>query len=132
LTLILDASVVVSALIDPGADGIWARSLLEEGPFAAPHLMPAETENILRRRELAGVLAGPVTSRAHAALLEIPVVLYDYADLADRIWELRHNVTVYDAWYIALAEALNAELATLDVRLALAPGVHCSFRLPPN
>lgn len=54
-----------------------------------------------------------------------------FAPLADRIWELRSNVTAYDAWYVALAETLDLSLATLDLRLAQAPGTRCAFLLPP-
>ncbi len=58
-------------------------------------------------------------------------MFYSYRELAGRIWELRNNITIYDAWYVALAEALDARLATLDVRLARAPGVRCPFVTPP-
>lgn len=61
-----------------------------------------------------------------------PVVRYPYEPFAERVWELRPTVTPYDAWYVALAESLNARLATLDLRLSRAPGPRCGFVLPPD
>jgi predicted nucleic acid-binding protein len=68
-------------------------------------------------------------SLAYADLLTLRVELFGYYPLARRIWELRGNVTAYDAWYVALAEALDSPLATLDARLARAPGPQCQFLL---
>jgi predicted nucleic acid-binding protein len=131
VTLVADASVMVATLTDERADGRWARSILTGEPLAAPHLMPAEVASVLRRAVFLGDFTQSTASSAHHELLQIPVVLYGYHELADRIWELRHNITIYDAWYIALAEALDVELATLDVRLTRAPGVRCAFLVPP-
>jgi predicted nucleic acid-binding protein len=131
LTIIVDASVVVSSLIDGGPTGRWAESLLAEEQAIAPHLMPAEAANILRRASLAGAISGDLAGLAHAEVARFPSVLVPYAPLADRIWELRGNVTAYDAWYVALAEALGLRLATLDRRLASATGPRCGFLLPP-
>lgn len=64
--------------------------------------------------------------------MQMRFAFYDYQPLADRVWELHGNITAYDAWYIALAEALDADLATLDRRLPRAPGARCSFLLPPE
>ena len=60
----------------------------------------------------------------------LPVELFPFGPLAARVWELRENVTPYDAWYVALAESLDADVATLDVRLSRAAGPRCTFRLP--
>jgi predicted nucleic acid-binding protein len=127
VTLVVDASMVVAALVDSGADGRWAESLLASDSLAAPHLIMAEAANILRRSALAGAISAEQASLAHADLLDLRVELFPYAPLALRIWELRENVTCYDAWYVAIAEALNAPLATLDARLAKAPGPRCRF-----
>lgn len=80
---------------------------------------------------MTGRLTEAGASRAHADLLGLPIELYDYYELADRIWQLRNTITVYDAWYVALAEALEVPLATLDLRLARAPGARCAFLTPP-
>ena len=127
MTMVIDASMVVAALIDSGTDGRWAESLLTSGSLAAPHLLTAEASNILRRSALAGAISAEQASLAYSDLLDLRVELFPYAPFATRIWDLRDNVTSYDAWYVALAEALNAPLATLDVRLAKATGPLCRF-----
>jgi predicted nucleic acid-binding protein len=131
VTAVVDASVVVAALIDDGPAGRWAEELLASTPLAAPHLMPVEAANILRRAALAGDVSDDIASLAHADLLAVGVELFPYELLAERIWELRGAVTAYDGWYVALAESLKAPLATLDARLARAPGPRCKFVGPP-
>lgn len=131
MTIVLDSSAVVAALIDTSPAGTWAEQLLADDDLAAPHLMPAEAANTLRRSVLAGLITADAASLAHGDLLEIRVRLYPYRPLAARVWELRANVTTYDAWYVALAETLDASLATLDARLSAAPGPTCEFVLPP-
>lgn len=130
MTVVVDASVVVAALVDGGPAGRWAESLLAAGELAAPHLMPVEVANILRRAVVAGDLSADVAALAHAELTELPVELFSYEPFAQRVWQLRANVTAYDAWYVAVAEELDAELATLDAKLAGASGPRCAFALP--
>jgi predicted nucleic acid-binding protein len=110
----------------------WAESLLTAGPLSAPHLMPVQVTNILRRAAAKGEITQDIASMAHADLLDLRVELFPYAPFAARVWELRENVTSYDAWYIALAESLGASVATLDRRMAQAPGPRCSFEIPPD
>jgi len=131
VTLVVDASMVVAGLIDTGTDGAWAESRLQAGSLAAPHLMPVEAANILRRSQLAGDISADIAALAHRDLLDLHVELFPYEPFAARAWALRGTVTCYDAWYIALAEALGAPLATLDGRLARAPGPRCRFVTPP-
>lgn len=131
MTLVIDASAVVAALIDDGAHGQWAETLLAREPLAAPHLMPVEAANILRRAVLAGQVSDDVAALAHNDLLALRVDLFAYELVAARVWQLRHNLTSYDAWYVALAESLDANVATLDDRLAAATGPTCAFELPP-
>jgi predicted nucleic acid-binding protein len=131
VTLVIDASMVVSALVDEGAAGRWAESQLVSGPLSAPHLMPVEVANILRRAAARGEITPDVASMAHADLLDLRVELFPYAPFASRVWELRDNVTSYDAWYVALAESLGSSVATLDRRLARAAGPRCGFETPP-
>lgn len=123
--------MAVAALIDSGNDGTWAQALLRSGSLAAPDLMPAEAANILRRAQLAGDISSDVASMAHQDLLELRVEFFPYEPFAARVWALRDNITCYDAWYVALAEMLSAPLATLDGRLAKAPGTRCRFATPP-
>jgi predicted nucleic acid-binding protein len=127
---VVDASLVAAALVDGGEDGSWARGLLADGPLAAPHLMPVEVANILRRASASGDLSADSAALAHADLLALRVELFPYGPFAPRVWELRANLTTYDAWYVAIAEALAARLATPDPRLARAPGPRCAFETP--
>jgi len=93
--------------------------------------MPAEVSSVLRRTERSGELSTNIVAVAHADLLDLSVELFSFEPYADRVWQLRDNVTVYDAWYVALAETLGTSLATLDRRLATAAGPTCGFETPP-
>ncbi|HVT43803.1 MAG TPA: type II toxin-antitoxin system VapC family toxin [Thermoanaerobaculia bacterium] len=130
--LVIDAAFVVAALVDNGPEGKWAEEILASDSLAAPHLMPVEVANILRRAVLADELSADTASMAHADLLALQVALFPYGPFAARVWELRNNLTAYDAWYVALAELLDVNLATLDVRLSRASGPRCAFRIPPG
>lgn len=130
--LVVDASVVVAALVDAGPDGRWAEALLISDDLAAPHLMPVEAANVLRRLALSGRITSDSATLAHRDLLTLRVALFPYEPFARRVWELHASVTAYDGWYVALAEALDARMATLDGRLARAPGVRCAFAIPPR
>jgi predicted nucleic acid-binding protein len=127
---VVDASTVVAALIDDGPDGRWAERILGSRVLAAPHLMPAEVANILRRAQFDGQLSPDSASLAYADLLSLRIELFPYEPFAARVWALRDNVTAYDAWYVALAEAVDAPLVTLDRRLARAAGPCCAFETP--
>jgi predicted nucleic acid-binding protein len=130
MTLVVDASVLVAALVDSGPDGKWAEGLLSGNDLVGPHLLPVEVANILRRAELAGDISKQTASMAHADLLALRIGLFPYEPFAARVWALRSNLTAYDAWYVALAETLSAKLATLDVRLQRASGPRCQFLVP--
>ena len=131
MTLVVDAGLVVAGLVDGGPVGTWAEEQLAAGDLAAPHLMPVEAANILRRASLAGQISSDTASIAHDGLLGLKVALFAYAPFASRAWELRPNVTIYDACYVALAESLECPLATLDRRLSQAPRCLCAFLTPP-
>ncbi|MBI4538731.1 MAG: type II toxin-antitoxin system VapC family toxin [Gemmatimonadetes bacterium] len=131
MTLVVDASLVTAALIDSGCDGTWAEAVLAGESLAAPHLMPVEVANILRRAAATGEISGDTAALAHMDLLDLSIELFPYAPFAGRVWELRVNLTTYDAWYVALAETLGARLATLDARLSRAAGPRCDFVVPP-
>jgi predicted nucleic acid-binding protein len=132
VTRIIDASVVVAALVDGGETGRWAETMLLGDHLAAPYLMPSEVASILRRSVLAGELSPDAAKLAHVELVTLPVDLFAYAPVASRAWDLRENFTMYDAWYVALAELLDADLATLDTRMARAPNVECRFLTPES
>lgn len=129
MTIVIDASVAVAALVDSGPDGQWAETLLTSD-LAAPHLLPVEVANVLRRAVNADEITDDIASLAHADLLDLRIEFVPYEMVATRIWELRHDVTAYDAWYVAVAELLGAPLATLDQRLPSAPGPTCSYQRP--
>lgn len=132
MTGVVDASVIVAALVDAGPIGRWAERQLQTERLAAPHLLPVEASNVLRRAELVGDLSSEIAALAHADLMDLPIELYPYEPFADRVWQLRKTITAYDAWYVALAEASDTTLATLDGRLAMARGPRCSFAIPPS
>jgi predicted nucleic acid-binding protein len=92
--------------------------------------MPVEVANILRRAAQVGNISADVAALAHGDLLQLGVALLPYEPFAERVWELRDNLTAYDAWYVAVAERLSAPLATLDDRLAGSPGARCEFATP--
>jgi predicted nucleic acid-binding protein len=107
VTLVVDASLVVAGLTDSGADGRWAEALLAGDSLAAPHLMPVEAGNILRRAALAGDISVDVASLAHTDLLDLRVECFLYQPCAARVRELRENMTCYDGWYVAVAEIVH-------------------------
>lgn len=131
MTIVVDASTVVAALVDDGPDGTWALELLDAHDLVAPELLLVEATNVLRRAALAGDVDGDVASTARDDLMDLSVTLVPFDAVADRVWELRSTITAYDASYVAAAEALGLSLATLDGRLARAPGARCRF-LTPN
>ncbi len=97
----------------------------------APALVLYEAANVLRRHELAEKITGDQAAQAHADLLDLPIELWPYEPLAARAWELRDNLSIYDAAYVALAELQDAPLVTLDRRIAGAPGLRCPAAVPP-
>lgn len=130
MTLVIDSGFVVAALVDSGPVGTWADHLLATDDLAAPHLMPVEVANVLRRATISGDISADTAALAHADMLSLQVELFTYEPFATRVWELRENVTAYDAWHVALAESLSARLATLDLRLSKAAGPRCAFETP--
>ncbi len=130
MSLVVDSSLVVAALVDSGEIGTWADHLLATDDLAAPHLMPVEVANVLRRAVMASEISADTAALAYADLLSLRVELFAYEPFAARVWELRENVTAYDGWYVALAESLDTKLATLDVRLTKAAGPRCLFATP--
>lgn len=131
--LTCDASILVSMLVDGGPAGQWATSALAAASdILAPHLALFEAANILRRHQLAELVTAEQAAQAHVDLLELPMDLWPYELLAPRTWQLRSNLSVYDGSYVALAEMTDTPLATLDARIAGAPGVSCVVASPPE
>lgn len=127
--IVVDASVVVTALADDGDDGDRARDRLRDERLVAPHLIDLEVTSAWRRLAAAG---GLDERRARLALEDLRALRMErmpHAPLLSRCWELRDNLTVYDAAYVALAEVLDVMLLTADSRLAAVPGTRCAIDL---
>jgi len=125
-----DASALVALLLDDGPGGRWATEALAGADLLAPSLIGFEAANIIRRHDLAGLVSSDQAAQAHADLLELAIEHWPYEILAARARELRANLSVYDASYVALAELADATLVTLDRRIGGAPGLHCSVATP--
>jgi predicted nucleic acid-binding protein len=130
MSVVVDASVVVAGLLDSGWDGQWALGVLAQPGVSGPQLVTYEASNVLRRLELSGAITADTAALAHRDLRSLPIDLAPYLPFAQRIWDLRRTLTVYDASYVALAEALGVPLATLDSRLGRAPGPRCPLLTP--
>ncbi len=130
--LVIDASVLFEAVADtPKAAAIGVR-LLEDSDVHAPHLVDAEVLSVVQRHHRVGRLDATAATQAVSDLRDWPGRRWAHRDLLSRAWELRNNVTGYDALYVALAESLDATLFTLDHRLANAPGLRCSVEVLPD
>lgn len=128
--IVVDASIVANAIADDGADGDLARArLIDAAELAAPDLVDVETVSVLRRRWLNGDLTARRFSSAVDDLADLAMARVPALPLMRRAYELRGNVTPYDAAYVALAEHLGWPLLTADGRLARAPGVRCPIEL---
>jgi len=127
--VVVDASVLASALSDDGPDGDTARARLRGQALAAPELIDLETTSVIRRLLLAGHVDARRAELALTDLVELPLRRASHRPLLARCWELRQNATIYDAAYVALAELLDVMLVTADSRLANAPGLRCRIDL---
>lgn len=124
--IVIDASVLANIVGDDGPTGEAARArLAAAGTASAPDLVDVEVVSVLRKRWLAGSLTVQRFKSAVVDLIELPLTRYPAAPLMLRAYELRGNVTPYDATYVALAEGLNCPLLTGDVRLTRASGLRC-------
>ena len=130
MTVVADASVLVAALVDSGPEGRWAESVVAEAALAAPEVAVADVTAILRRLECRGDVSHIEANGAQRDLFRLHIDLVPSSPLADRVWELRHTVPSGNAWYVAVAEAFECPLATLDVKLSLASGPRCQFLRP--
>ena len=121
--IVADASAVVEVVLNTSAGGSIADRLLDpEETVAAPHLLDLEVLQVLRRYALAGDMDSKRAQEALQDYSDLPIRRYPHEPLMFRIWDLRHNITAYDAAYIALAEVLDALLLTRDASLVNSPG----------
>lgn len=128
--IVVDASALLEVLLNTSAGSMVARRLFTGNEtLHAPHLLDLEIAQVLRRYALTGKLNPARGLQALEDLADFPLTRYPHDLLLPRIWQLRHNVTAYDAAYIALAEALAAPLLTRDAALASAAGHHAHIEL---
>lgn len=127
--IVVDASVVVTGLADDGTDGDRIRARLRGERLAAPHLIDLEVASAWRRLVSTGNLDERRATLALADLDAMRIARAPHGPLLDRCWDLRHNLTIYDAAYVALAELMATVLVTGDERLASAPGVDCDVEV---
>jgi predicted nucleic acid-binding protein len=122
--IVLDASAVLELLLGTPA-GLEVAGHLEDTAVAlhAPHLIDVEVAQVLRRYVRESQLSAEDARTAIRDLRDLDLSRHAHEPLLDRVWELRHNFSAYDAVYVALAEVLDARLLTADDRLAHAPGV---------
>jgi predicted nucleic acid-binding protein len=127
--IVVDASVVVTALADDGPDGDAARLRLRGERLAAPHLLDIEVASAWRRMASTGALDDRRANLAFDDLRSLRIERVPHVQLLERCWELRGNLTIYDAAYVALAELLDATLLTADSRVATAAGSRCAIEV---
>ena len=121
--IVVDASAILELLLNTAAASEVAERVFAPGQtLHAPHLLDIEVAQVLRRYSRARVLNAERSHEALRDFLDLPLNRYPHELFLSRIWELRHNLTAYDAAYIALSEALDAPLVTCDRRMASASG----------
>jgi predicted nucleic acid-binding protein len=127
--IVVDASVLAVALGDDGTDGERARERLTGETLVAPELVDLEVVSVWRRHVAAKLMPARRVASALADLVDLPLRRSSHQPFLQRIWELRHVVTPYDAAYVALAEILDAVLVTADARLSRASGFNCQVEV---
>ena len=127
--LVLDAGCLYEMVTDTDVGASIGSRLLSETGLAAPHVIDVEVCSIVRRQHLLGLIDEATGQDALASLAEWGGERFGHQLFLPRVWELRHNVRGWDAFYVALAEALDAPLLTLDRRLAAASGPRCAIEV---
>ena len=128
---VIDASVLVDALVGVGAHGDAARTeLCTQAVLQVPAIFTAEATSAVRGLVRRGALDPVRAATAVAQIHTVRTIQYPFEPLGGRVWRLRDSITVYDAWYVALAEWLSTDLVTPDKRLLRATGPRCRVRTP--
>lgn len=130
--LVVDTSAVLDGLAARNPPPGLIDRLSGDGDLHAPHLIDVEVPHALRTMLLRGEITEDRAADARSDFADMTLIRYPHSQLSDRIWELRHNLTAYDAAFVALAETLDAPLATCDAKLAAAPGHHAKIELFTN
>jgi predicted nucleic acid-binding protein len=126
--IVVDASAAVAALLNAGP----ARRALSEQQLHAPHLIDTEVASALRRKVISREVPAAAGWAALDTFRRLGMTRYPGFPLLDRAWELRDNLSAYDATYVALAEDLTCGLLTADARLSRAPGISCAVTVVPR
>lgn len=126
-TVVLDASAVVEQLVH----GEFAVTTPQDTLLVAPTLLPYEVANVIRKLWTSRSLPEQRERELIDLLRRLPVMFWPWEAVAERVWELRHNLTSADASYVALAELTGATLITKDRKLAAAPGIRCPVEVLP-
>jgi predicted nucleic acid-binding protein len=126
--IVVDASAAISGLLNDGP----ARRTLGTHQIHVPHLIDSEVASALRRQVIAGQISDHDGWSALDTWRRLAATRYPVHGLLDRVWQLRTNLTAYDAGYVALAEALDCSLLTADARLSHAPGIRCTVTVVPR
>ena len=128
--IVVDASALVEILLNrPSGKRLAYRLRDPDEAVHVPHLIDLEIAQTLRRYQATGEMSPLRAGQALLAFVQMPLERHPHWPFLDRIWELRRNLTAYDAAYVALAEALDAPLLTCDRALASAPGHHAVVEL---
>ena len=128
--IVLDASSTIEWLLQTWTGALVAHRILSSGEtLHAPHLLDVEVTQVFRRHVARGAITASRVEEALQDLLDLRVHRYPHLPFLRRVWELRDNLTAYDALYVALAETLDATLVTCDSKVALAPGHHARVEL---
>lgn len=128
--IVVDASALIEILLrTPAAGAVEKRLFDTQETLHAPHLLDVEVTQVIRRYATSGEIDQDRGREALMDLADFPLRRYPHGFLLPRVWELRDNLTAYDAVYVALAEALDARLLTRDRRLAAAAGQHARIEV---
>lgn len=127
--IVVDASIAAAALGSDDEEGARARAHFPKDDVFVPELIDLEVTSYIRRAVRLGQMESQRALQALADLALMPFERVSHTPFLSRIWELRHNLTPYDAAYVALAEVMEAPLLTADARLARAPGLACEVVL---
>jgi predicted nucleic acid-binding protein len=128
--LVVDASCLFEVVADTPRAGAIAARLAADVDQAAPHVIDVEVMRVVRAQYLRGRLDGTAARQAIADLRDWPGERFGHRWLLERAWQLRDSVRGWDAFYVALAEAFDATLLTMDERLARAHGPACRIDVP--
>jgi predicted nucleic acid-binding protein len=126
--IVVDASAAVAGLLHDGP----ARAFLGDGQVHVPHLVDVEVTNALRRLVSVRALPARSAGRVLDVWARLGMTRYPTVGLLERIWQLRDNLSAYDASYVAIAESLGCMLVTADARLSAAPGLRCAVTWVPR